>query len=165
MKEEAADSVDSVDSEESKGINLPDSTSSLSSTSDEMRGVKRNCSSDDEDQRPLKIARISRPTDSSTPSGELKDADILRSTSKVSLSNHPEPVPGCSKDYIPCSIGFEGSFKDLDQSKPCPVDKQASNQDADDDSAAPVELMNLSDDVLLIIMSNLKPTDLFNLSS
>ncbi|XP_034255028.1 uncharacterized protein LOC117653460 [Thrips palmi] len=165
MKEGSADSVESVDSEESKGLNLSDSAPSPSSNSDDMRGLKRSCASDDEDPRPLKVARISSPTDSTSPSGGPEDDEVCRTSSKTSASFHPEPVPGCSKDYIPYLYGFEVSRNDLEQSETCAADKQANNQDADDESSAPVELMNLSDDVLLIIMSNLKPSDLLNLSS
>lgn len=164
MKEESADTVDSVDSEETKSISLPDASSNMTSNSDEKHGKKRNYASDDEDQRPLKVARIS-PGGSDTPSGEHEDVYIVKSIHQNILFGSPEPVAGCSKDYMACSLNLKDPGEIPEQTDIHPVEEQLDNQEADDESSMPVELMNLSDDVLLIIMSNLKPTDLLNLSS
>ncbi|KAJ1525425.1 hypothetical protein ONE63_010239 [Megalurothrips usitatus] len=169
MKEGRAYTVDCADSEES-GSSCPDDSSNMTTNSEGKCPLKRACASDDEDQRPLKVPRTSSP-----PSGRDSLAvETTNETTVISTSHSPlrfpdpEPVAGCSKDFV-ADVSCPNNLKETKDNgvryETSSADGQPGTQDVEEDSNLPVELMNLSDDVMLIIMSNLKPTDLLNLSS
>lgn len=165
MKEEK---TDCLDFEEVKTNSSPDASPSMESKLEETVSQKRSCSPDDRDERPLKIRRLSSPPcDQTKPSTDHGD-ECLIPTSHKKLFSCTDAVPGCSKDYIYSETQPSShETPHLTEIKEVSInlDDDSSNQEALDDCTQAVELMNLSDDVLLIIMSNLKPTDLLNLSS
>lgn len=164
MKEATADTVDSE--EESGVIASPDASPSMVRNPEEKRAIKRECSFEDESQRPNKSRKISSSNSEKTaPHDDSSDGIIVIPNQRSSTSvEQPDPAAGCSKEYevhftkpdVPCTSS--------ESNNSITVENKPSNNDTEEDLILPVELMNLSDDVLLIIMSNLKPTDLLNLS-
>ena len=165
MKEATADTVDSE--EETMVIPSPDASPKTTKNSEEKRPMKRECSFEDEDQRPNKVRKISSSDSEKTaPSGGTSnDGNLVISTQhfSASIAQH-SPHAGCSKDDEVHSDEPNTSCSSMKINDSLKEESQSSNNDTEEDVTLPVELMNLSDDVLLIIMSNLKPTDLLNLS-
>lgn len=163
MKEDTLELADCIGESEDREAK-PSSSPIMTDSGDTGKcPLKRTYSSDDEDQRPVKFPRISSPSAESVfPSVEHSDVKTVITDCQNTLKD-PDPEAGCSKDYV--AYNSEASLEVGDHKDPLTTDSQNSKQDADEESTLPVELMNLSDDVLLIIMSNLKPTDLQNLSS
>lgn len=171
MKEEKADSSDSLVFEEVKSISSPDASlaHNVEPQAEEKHSQKRNHTLDDYDQRPSKIPRIESPSASETnTSNEHHEKSTIATACRGTSSHSFDAVAGCSKDtqyFGELSSSLWGSCTSSILNETLTVDGQHCKQEVDEESTQPVELMNLSDDVLLIIMSNLKPTDLLNLSS
>lgn len=153
-----------MDFEEVKTNSSPDASPSMESKLEETVSQKRSCSPDDRDERPLKIRRLSSPPYDQTKPSTDHGEEILVSTSRKRLFSSTDAVPGCSKDYVYSETHPSIILGEIEEVS-INLDDDSSNQEELDDCTQAVELMNLSDDVLLIIMSNLKPTDLLNLSS